>query len=451
MGLTEIEIKNHIKVTVPDSLKLMTHYVLREQGDWFEDEIEFVRRFIKPGMKAIDIGANYGVYTLTIAGQIGERGKLWAFEPASATADCLETSIKSNKFRNIKLIRAGLSNKSGNTTLYLSDNSELNSLTKLEDSGAASESIRLLTLDSCLNEYKWHDIDFIKLDAEGEESNILKKGKRTLSELSPLVMFELKHFETVNQPLIRKFNELGYACYRLVTGLNSLIPFSLNDKIDAFLLNLFGCKQDKASQLEQDGIIINKWDSHQDVQLDIVDKFLAGTAYWNETVIAGGGDSDNEYMRLLASYLASKSEEFTMSVRMGFLMSALDMAKTLLAKNNLGVERLCTLARVVFDAGERMLGVKILSDLAIKYQKHQNYEIKTAFLPACARYEQIEPQGKIEKWLYASIVEQLLLKFAYSAYFAPQQASLLYSLLKNTGFMDEGMRKRQELVLLRNG
>jgi protein O-GlcNAc transferase len=69
-----IKIVNDVHVTIPSSLQLMTPYVLHEQGDWFEDEIKFLRTFIKPGMGIIDIGANYGLYTLTIAKIVGDNG-----------------------------------------------------------------------------------------------------------------------------------------------------------------------------------------------------------------------------------------------------------------------------------------------------------------------------------------------------------------------------------------
>ncbi len=58
-------IADRVRVVVPDSFGLITPYVLFEQQDWFEDEISFVRRVLQPGEQAIDIGANYGVYTLS--------------------------------------------------------------------------------------------------------------------------------------------------------------------------------------------------------------------------------------------------------------------------------------------------------------------------------------------------------------------------------------------------
>jgi len=43
----------------------------------------------------IDIGANYGVYALSMAQAVGPAGRVWAFEPASGTASLLAAGIDS--------------------------------------------------------------------------------------------------------------------------------------------------------------------------------------------------------------------------------------------------------------------------------------------------------------------------------------------------------------------
>ena len=52
-----VELVDGTQVMVPDSLEHITSYVLQEQGDWFEDEIKFLRRVISPGATIVDIGA----------------------------------------------------------------------------------------------------------------------------------------------------------------------------------------------------------------------------------------------------------------------------------------------------------------------------------------------------------------------------------------------------------
>src|SRR5579872_223267 len=101
-----LELVDGVRVVVPDSLDLITPYVLQEQKDWFEDEIKFLRRLIRPGQKVIDIGANCGVYALTLARLVGPTGRVWAFEPASGTANLLASGIAANNFTHLELIRS---------------------------------------------------------------------------------------------------------------------------------------------------------------------------------------------------------------------------------------------------------------------------------------------------------------------------------------------------------
>src|SRR3982750_2296179 len=96
-------------IIVPDDLAVSTTYVLLEQHDWFEDEIRFLRQAIQPGMRAIDAGANFGVYTLALAQRVGAGGRVWAIEPGEQAAGYLERTIAVNGFGQVELIRCALS------------------------------------------------------------------------------------------------------------------------------------------------------------------------------------------------------------------------------------------------------------------------------------------------------------------------------------------------------
>ena len=167
-----LELVDGVHVMVPDSLDLITPYVLREQEDWFEDEIKFLRHLLQPGQKIIDIGANYGVYTLSMAKRVGPTGRVWAFEPASSTAALLAASIAANGYSQVVLEKCALSNVMGTAQLSLNTNSELNALVHGDQPNGESEAVPLVTLDSCMETHGWAGIDFMKIDAEGEEANI---------------------------------------------------------------------------------------------------------------------------------------------------------------------------------------------------------------------------------------------------------------------------------------
>jgi len=251
-----LEIADGVRVVAPDALNLLTPYVLFEQQDWFEDEIVFLRRFLQPGQQAIDIGANYGVYTLSIAKSVGPTGAVWAFEPASSTAAFLAQGIAANEFTQVTLECSALSRECGSAQLQLNDNSEINALVRDGQSASASETVRVVTLDDCMQRYGWEHIDFVKIDAEGEEVNIIEGARRFLAEFSPLILYEVKVSRAFHLELVSKFAALGYDSYRLVPGLDLLVPFDAAATPDDYLLNLFCCKKDRAASLSERGLLL---------------------------------------------------------------------------------------------------------------------------------------------------------------------------------------------------
>jgi FkbM family methyltransferase len=443
-----IKIVNDIHVTIPSSLQLMTPYVLHEQGDWFEDEIKFLRAFIKPGMEVVDIGANYGLYTLTIAKLVGEEGKVSAFEPTGATAACLRHSIVNNKFNNIDLIQAGLSDGIREADFFTSPNSELNSLSNVSASGAQHETVSLLTLDHCAKEYQWGDVDFIKLDAEGEESNILKSGKSFLSSSSPLVMFELKHGSEVNLSLINDFERLGYESYRLIPGLDVLVPFSPAEPVDGYLLNLFCCKKDKAALLEAEQVIVRgaePLDCLPDLNV-VREYFLRLPCGESINNLNFESSVSKDYEKILTAYALAHSESSDASEKVGYLLTALNCLRQMLKSDENRIEHLATYARIAFDAGERALGVQILTGLINKYINNMNFEVSEPVLPVASRYGSICPSGRIKEWLFSSVIEQYTSKHAYSTYFTRRATLPLLGKLRGLGFMSDAMKKTEQMI-----
>ena len=230
---TVLNLVDGVQVVVPDSLDLITPYVLREQLDFFEDELRFVRRLLQPGHKVVDIGANYGVYTLPMAKRVGATGHVWAFEPTSSTAGFLRRGIAANGFEQVTLEQKAVSSTSGSGQLAIQGQSELNSIVHGESPAAATETVSLVTLDESMDRYRWVDIELIKIDAEGEECNIVKGGRRFFADLSPLVQYEIrKGGDEVNIQLIHDFASLAYESYRLVPALNMLVPLHADLPLD---------------------------------------------------------------------------------------------------------------------------------------------------------------------------------------------------------------------------
>lgn len=246
-----VKIADNVTVCVQPTVNQMSSYILLEQEDWFEDEMRFVREFVTPEMNAFDIGANHGVYALSMAARI-DAGHIWGFEPTITPGRMFEKSIELNGFSDrISWIHAGLSDNNRNVEISVSNNSELNSL---YGNSGDRETIRLERLDDFI---RTNGIDcpisFVKLDAEGEEVKIIKGGEEFFSSQSPLVMFELKHGAEVNYGLIEALQGKGYKIFRLLVDLNILVPYE--DSFQNDVLNLFACKLDMAERLAARGLL----------------------------------------------------------------------------------------------------------------------------------------------------------------------------------------------------
>src|SRR5882672_8396061 len=234
-----------VKLAAPPDLSSITTYVLLEQEAWFEKEPAFLRRWLKPGMTVIDIGANLGVYALPMARLVGPRGRVFAYEPGRQARRLLEQSRELNAASNLEVIGLALSDSEREGRLTARASSEYNALA---DDGEG-EPVRVSALDSELSRFASASLDFIKIDAEGEEERILAGGRELSARHSPLVMFEVKAGKGVHANLLTTFGQMGYGLFRLLVGAPVLVPFEPAVGPDPFELNLFAAKPDRVAAL----------------------------------------------------------------------------------------------------------------------------------------------------------------------------------------------------------
>lgn len=449
-----IRIADDIDVVVPASNNLMTPFVLKEQKDWFEEEIKFIRKFLKPHMNVIDIGANYGLYTLSSAKKIGDKGKLWAFEPTGSVAECLRESIKANNFNNITLLKAGLSNHDGEANLSLNPNAELNSLNTPVDENSKFETIELKTLDSSMNEFEWDSIDFVKLDAEGEEVRILEGGKSFFDQLSPVIMYELKHGDQVNLSLINKFDEFDYKSYYLIPGPMILVPFSVDMDMDSFQLNLFAMKDETAKRLSEEGFLVFETD-HFDEEIEKGSwieylrskKFSTGLIdRWLQYVNENSDDlSVMSYVEALDLFTYSHDTNNTNELRLRALFKSASILKELVSEtNSLPISTMCT--RVYFEIGKRAEAVTLLGKLINQLTKGEGISLALPFFPPLKRYEDMDISKSVANWLFSSLLEPFELKKAFSSYFSGKQSLGNLVSLKKLEFCSNEIDRRIDLL-----
>jgi FkbM family methyltransferase len=450
-----------VRILVPDSLDLITPYVLREQQDFFEDELPFVRRLLQPGQNAIDIGANFGTYTLPMAQRVGASGHIWAFEPAASTAQFLARSIAANGFAQVTLEQKAVSNAPGSAQLGLHIHSELRSIVHGADQPGGSETVSLVTLDDCMDRYRWNDIDLIKIDAEGEESNIVKGGRRFFADLAPLVQYELRNNLDPNFGLVSEFKAIGYDSYRLLPSFNALVPFDAASPPDPYLLNLFCCKAARADRLAARGVLLRSAD-FKGVRESIVTKqnrngghhwrrALAHLPYAAPLALVWGkaeeaGESADVH-QALSLYARSRDTAVSMPERFCALEASLSQFKAICAHAPSRL-RLASLARVAHDFGERAVTVNALTQL-FESIRLNGLDPNEPFLAPLERFDSIAPGEALGGWILGAVLEQLEKRERFSSFYAGPSALERLEAIRTLGFGSPEMQRRLDLVRLR--
>jgi FkbM family methyltransferase len=148
-------------------------------------EAKLVEKYCRPGMQVVDVGANIGFYTLIFSRLVGETGHVWAFEPAPGNAEILRKNIAVNRFSNISIVEAGVSNTTEDGNLYISDSHQGDHRTfSQEDRDTLS--IKLYALDDYFQSKQ--RIDLIKLDIQGAEGLALMGMRRILANNPGLII-----------------------------------------------------------------------------------------------------------------------------------------------------------------------------------------------------------------------------------------------------------------------
>lgn len=213
-----------ITVVYPDTASID----IARYGCYEEGLTKIVLNHVGPGVSFFDIGAHIGYYTMLASWLVGETGQVHAFEPTPSTFELLQSNTQGKA--NVKLNQVAISSASGNMTFndygieYMGSNSKYvarldkKSLSRLTPSKI---SVASLTLDDYVEHCGVHP-DFIKIDAESSEFEILQGMPNVLERNKPIISVEVGDMEIEGVPssaeLIDYLMTKGYKPYEFVAG-----------------------------------------------------------------------------------------------------------------------------------------------------------------------------------------------------------------------------------------
>jgi FkbM family methyltransferase len=201
-------------------------------GEYEPEVTEIISKIVKKGDVCLDIGANIGWYTTLLQKLVGESGQVYAFEPVPKTFSLLNRNVELNSgCGNIFVNNIALGETEKEVEIYLFD--------KLPDGHASlvpgdnnefqTFNVRMVTLNSFIEENNIGEIDFIKADIEGAELTMLKgAGKVFEQSRPPMLEIEMaletsRGFDYLPNDLIEFIsNQRDYDFYRIIEEKNQL-------------------------------------------------------------------------------------------------------------------------------------------------------------------------------------------------------------------------------------
>lgn len=167
---------------------------LTKVGDNFEPAmVSLFAALISPHDIVLDIGGNIGLTALLFSDL---SAKVLAFEPSPTTFSLLQANLAQAGFENVTAFNRGLGPSASTTTLTFSQHNRSGGFVSDQihlGAGYITESIQIETLDDLVLPMVDH-VNFIKIDVEGFEADVLDGGMRLLERDRPTVVLEMNHF-----------------------------------------------------------------------------------------------------------------------------------------------------------------------------------------------------------------------------------------------------------------
>lgn len=186
---SEVYIAGKLFEVISDDL-----YVEGMRGIFDCDELDLFESLIRKDSVVFDIGANIGLTSIFFAERCS---KVYSFEPVRSTFRFLTQNITRYDLANVQLENFGFGREKKKSIIVMDKTDSASGFIGeaiVPHSEYLIENIELSTLDFFTSQHKIEKVNFLKLDVEGYELEVLFGGKKLLMRDRPLVVMELNHF-----------------------------------------------------------------------------------------------------------------------------------------------------------------------------------------------------------------------------------------------------------------
>ena len=197
-----------------------------------EPELRGLAELVRPGDVCFDIGAAYGMYSFSLASLAGPAGAVYSFEPQPKPRRVLRTGVRACGLQNVRVTDAAVGSEPGSLEMALPvkfgfapihGHAHVNDgvrQTRPDTTFTKTRSWRtpIRVVDEFCAQQSVERVDFMKVDVEGFEPNVVEGAAATVERHHPTLLLEiedrhLSRYRTSAAEFTDHLHGLGYAMY----------------------------------------------------------------------------------------------------------------------------------------------------------------------------------------------------------------------------------------------
>lgn len=188
---------------------------LRETHTWEPEFTAVLATLVRPRMTAIDVGANIGYVTRTLARLTGPGGRVIALEPEPVNFELLCANVSDISDVDVHCVPAAAAARTRSVTLWLGDeNLGDNRTWRPSDSNARSVRVPAVRLDDLIHESVV--VDVVKVDTQGTDHVVVQGMERLIERCRPTLLVEfwlegLEGLGTRADDVLTYYRRLGFS------------------------------------------------------------------------------------------------------------------------------------------------------------------------------------------------------------------------------------------------
>ena len=185
-------------------------------GEYSEAEAGLFRQILRPGMVAVEVGANIGAHTLVLAKAVGPTGTVIAYEPQRVMFQLLCANLALNDITNVEARQEAVGLDAEYAYIPVPDYSKPGNFggIALGDPGPyMKREVRVTRLtNEEIETAGAQGLHLLKVDVEGMEESVIHAAARVIGEWRPVLYVENDR-PPKSASLIRAIWSLGYRCW----------------------------------------------------------------------------------------------------------------------------------------------------------------------------------------------------------------------------------------------